>query len=470
MTTGYKRIEIPLSQLAMDVENARHKKVSSQPEVVEAITNADPGASKKTLKLISDIVSYGPNPSDSPIVAKIGKNDYKVLEGNRRITALKAIQNPDILPESLRKKVRELTKDFPPITAVECVLFDDIETAYHFIELKHLGENEGAGTVRWNTIQQDRHEMRRSGTSKNLMAIRLLEYVQDSPLVDSETKDAAEHDKYPITTLERILADTDFRHFIGITYDEGQLLFTLDETEAVKAINKIVRDLGEKKIKVGDVFNKELRLTYRQGFGVSGTPDQTKTNPTPTPPQNGSKTQNAKKSSASSKQSGGPSQYRKTLVPRGTTLPIQHADFTKHRQLFEEMKQLQMDREKGSGVKYFPIAASMMIRAFLELSTNAYLIKKKIPCPHTPTGKWENNQPLVTRVKHVLGLLDGGSQIKAGWKKPIDKMLSHKTSSGNPNTIHDFMHSQTAIPSPADLKVVWDQYYPYFSHLWSELK
>ena len=52
---------------------------------------------KKLERLAHDIQLYGLDPSSLPIVMPYGEgsNRYLVLEGNRRLLALKALENPD---------------------------------------------------------------------------------------------------------------------------------------------------------------------------------------------------------------------------------------------------------------------------------------------------------------------------------------------------------------------------------------
>ena len=83
---------------------------------------------RKLQKLAKDIVDFGLNPLELPVVAATEDGRYIVLEGNRRLTALKALENPDSIADAVDsgvlKEIRKLSKRYheTPIDYVECFL------------------------------------------------------------------------------------------------------------------------------------------------------------------------------------------------------------------------------------------------------------------------------------------------------------------------------------------------------------
>ena len=59
---------------------------------------------------------------------------------------------------------------------VPCVLFDNEEAANRWIKLTHTGENEGVGTVDWDSQQKARLDERSSG--KATLAIQALDFLR----------------------------------------------------------------------------------------------------------------------------------------------------------------------------------------------------------------------------------------------------------------------------------------------------
>jgi hypothetical protein len=93
--------------------------------------------------------------------------DWKTWpEGNRRLVALKALENPDSLvgavDNDVLNQLRDLSRTYQtaPIKSVLCYCVKDRDEARPWIELRHTGENEGAGIVRWGSDESSRFRAR----------------------------------------------------------------------------------------------------------------------------------------------------------------------------------------------------------------------------------------------------------------------------------------------------------------------
>lgn len=85
------------ANLLIDEENPRISQPNAgQHKAMQALARHQ---GQKLLKLATDIVHYGLNPSELPIVMpfKDELERYVVLEGNRRLAALKALENPELI-------------------------------------------------------------------------------------------------------------------------------------------------------------------------------------------------------------------------------------------------------------------------------------------------------------------------------------------------------------------------------------
>src|SRR5690242_15924125 len=106
----------------IDLSNPRHPNQTSQRDAIHTIAH-EQGA--KLYALAEDIVKMGLNPSELPLVTPADQEDmYTVLEGNRRVTALKLLTSPQLLasvnlPANLDSKYRALRmsagNDIPPL-------------------------------------------------------------------------------------------------------------------------------------------------------------------------------------------------------------------------------------------------------------------------------------------------------------------------------------------------------------------
>src|SRR5687768_569277 len=108
---AYHIEKISVSNLLISTENPRFDIVSNQREAIDVMVD-DQG--EKLLNLASHIVESGTlNPSELPIVCadEVQKKKFNVLEGNRRVSALKLLETPDIISDqyrALRTKFRKL--------------------------------------------------------------------------------------------------------------------------------------------------------------------------------------------------------------------------------------------------------------------------------------------------------------------------------------------------------------------------
>lgn len=105
---------IKLTSLFVNTENYRFEPLSSQKEAIDKMIE-DQG--DKLYSLVDDIVTNGLSPVDLIIVTpNEDSNKYVVLEGNRRITSLKLLNNPTLIDDKyspLRKKFQKLQKEKP---------------------------------------------------------------------------------------------------------------------------------------------------------------------------------------------------------------------------------------------------------------------------------------------------------------------------------------------------------------------
>lgn len=151
---------IKVTNLFLDLYNYRFEHQTSQ---LEAINRMVEEYKEDLYHLAVDILSHGLNPTDMPLVIKSLADDNKfiVMEGNRRVTTLKILLNPNLIDDkhsSLKKKFVKLVAENEPnlIRSVECGICVSKEEANIWIERKHSNGLHGIGTQQWNAIQKQR--------------------------------------------------------------------------------------------------------------------------------------------------------------------------------------------------------------------------------------------------------------------------------------------------------------------------
>lgn len=264
--------KVSISSMLLDIGNPRFDPVYDQASAVEGLLSI---CGDKIVKLATDIIKYGVNPTDVLICTEekieSGKTVYIVKEGNRRLLAIKALRKPSIITNAKWKskfaRILHLyggIENVPSRLDVRIFGADEIEQMNHWIAIKHDGENEGAGTVPWGPEEKSRF----TGNGRNNMAVRVKAWLRSLPAISDEDK--AKIDIVPITTFDRILSPAQARVALGISFRDGQLRATREIKNVMANLIEVVRDLTtpdpanhkRKIINVSDVKNTEQILAY----------------------------------------------------------------------------------------------------------------------------------------------------------------------------------------------------------------
>ena len=457
--------EVPVAKLVLDPGNPRHPFQDSQRDIHVWMTQGRGRIGDKLATLAKSIVSHGLNPAERLMVTPDPKkaDEFLVLEGNRRLAAVKFLNDPGKAPtREWQERFKKLQgPDFVAIKKLRCIIFDSPEEAYYFLELKHLGQASGAGVVPWDTEQKARHALRVKQQSRHHKAIDVVDYIK-SHSKDSEARRYATSGT-PITTLDRVLTDAEFRQFLGLGLgDEGQISFTVPAEEAMPRIERVIKDFGSRIVKVGAVINKKKREGYMHRIAKSQPLDYRKMLKTEVPlreamalPVSGVK--KGKGSSAFQDP-----RKRKTVAIPGSLIPIDAKRFNRARRLFEELRRLPL-RDKDRAPEY-PNAAILLVRLFIEISVNTYIKEKALTHP-SPSG-WKEIS-LEHRLRAALNHLTSTARLDAAAGKVINKVLGTPSKLAHPNSMNDFAHNSLQVPHPADIIDIWDTYTAFLQSLWA---
>ncbi|MEG0034823.1 MAG: hypothetical protein RR734_04545, partial [Bacilli bacterium] len=120
-TEGYYQIDI--SELSLDPNNPRHDPVTDDMLALKALMDTK-NYNNKIFSLMKDILEYGQNPIDIIGVLVTANNTLYSKEGNRRVSAFKIMNNPELIKETnpkLYDRVNNLLNDYEaPSTKIMC--------------------------------------------------------------------------------------------------------------------------------------------------------------------------------------------------------------------------------------------------------------------------------------------------------------------------------------------------------------
>jgi hypothetical protein len=127
---------IAVGKLLLDTENPRHEQVASQRDAIHALIERE---RQKLVVLADDIKEHGLSPIDRLLVIRKGNSqNFIVVEGNRRLAAVKLLANPDLAKgTAIEAQMKRVAKDANVPTEAECALVDSRDDAEHWMILRH---------------------------------------------------------------------------------------------------------------------------------------------------------------------------------------------------------------------------------------------------------------------------------------------------------------------------------------------
>ena len=184
---GYRLVDI--NDISLDPSNPRHDPVKEDRLALEALMKTTK-FDDKIIYLMKDILEFGQNPIDIIGLLITEQQTVYSKEGNRRVAAFKILNNPNLIKTSnhkLYERVLNILKDFDkPNSKIMCYLTHDANILDHAIELKHQGEQGGAGTVTWGSKEKARHK-RNKGIHDPIHAF--LNELETNEIISSKKRD-----------------------------------------------------------------------------------------------------------------------------------------------------------------------------------------------------------------------------------------------------------------------------------------
>ena len=396
---------IDVGRLLLDQQNPRHEPVKSQRDAIRALIQTE---RQKLVVLAADIVEYGLSPMDRLLVIKKG-NNFVVVEGNRRLTAIRLLDNPDLANGSMiEAAIHRVAQKGAAPTEADCSVVESRDEASHWMVLRHDGEAGGAGVVRWNSLATNRFS-HKPGTQA-AKAIAFLEAVRAGYPDNSVIQDLCERVAIKrLTTLGRLVQDPTFRTRIGMVVDGDEIRFHYPAAVLQDFFEHVLGDIAAD-IGVSQLKSKAQRTEY-----LGGTPEPDTDERTDGPHSLGE--------SPAPKSSPKPKRKRKPSKP---AKPFKDLDLgnlgTKIQVLLREFRSIDVDR--------LPNAAAVLTRAILELSVDEFIAQKSLT----------RDRKLSKRLGTCLYKVDPTQ--KANEYQWLRTGLTDGTSLYAVSTLHAFVHNE----------------------------
>lgn len=395
---------LPIGRLLLDPQNPRHEPVESQREAIYALIASE---RHKLVVLANDIKENGLSPIDRLLVIKHGRN-YVVVEGNRRLAALKLLANPGLAEHTIiSAAIKRVARDADVPHEAECTIIGSRSDSKHWVDLRHAGEAEGAGIVRWNTFASNRFSHKPG--SQAARAISFLEAVNTAyPTNEVVQALSTKIAKKRLTTLGRLVSDPNFKTHIGMIDDYNSLQFYYPAPALQHFVETVLGDLASD-MSVSQLKSKAQRAEYLSG----------------TPKPNQSDRMSAPKTLGPVRAEKGTAKQKATPKPIKPPKPLKNLRIdrlgAKTQALLSEYHSLDPDK--------LPNTAAVIIRAILELAVDQYMSAKHLPA----------RKELRKRVEACLRSVD--PSYKASQYQALRTGLQDGTSLYAVATLHGFVHN-----------------------------
>ncbi len=466
---------LPIPLLLLDTTNARIRAGLDQADCIERILRK----SAQIVELARHIAQHGL--STIPIlVSKDENGNWIVRDGNRRVSALKLLLNPELCQkEGLRQQFRSISETYKIPGTVDCLACDNEQTMVAEILLRHSGTQAGVGQLTWDTYPRTAFMMQHNRSDPNRRVGQLL--------IWAELQGIEIDDNFPVTNLTRFLS-TDNLSRLGFDVSTDELQLRLDEKTCVKVAQKIVTDFGVLKKSVNDVFTFDQQKAYIEEIekscglvvpvvtkdgdqrtepgdkqrpqegtqagrgntgGGNGTAGKTEDGPQERPGAGTADNPGTASPTGGRGTKPKPQWDRLKLFSRGTYPGRIDDEHWKVRNVVSDLCKLKTEDTT--------LAVAVLLRVLIEMSTHHYLeLAGKVP---------ENKlqRDLNTAVQHMC---DSGKISEP----QRDVILSHARTENDLlsiTTLQRFVHKPEYHPDRQTLHTLWDHICPFIVNCWA---
>jgi hypothetical protein len=423
--------EIPLESLLLDTLNPRHDPVEGQPQAIAALL--DPKGAPQTLRLAEDIAEHGPSPIELPLVIPEG-NVFIVLEGNRRVAAMKLLKNPALANRSkIKSAIYELSKRRVAIDEMACMIAETRDDARRWIELRHNGSQGGVGVVGWSPEMQVRFTGIYSGQRGR--ALRLTDALEVAYQGDAELLELIRAVKSAkLTTLGRLVSDPDFRTGAGIEISQHDVQTHFSPSAMRPFWHKLLTNLATN-LTVSSLKSKAQRANYLDTLSNVAPPTTARRPLAPLTEES---------EAAVSQPSGLPTpakQAARTQRPR----PMHLFHGVQLRYVSPKAKDVLREAQRID-LALFPNAAAVLIRVLLEL-----VVAEAVEHYKASVG-----EGLRERITACLGQLDPSG--KADKYLPVRRGVSDRDSLFSVRSMQAYLHNPLLHADAPSLRAISDNY------------
>jgi len=447
-----------VTSLLLDQQNPRLPQSGGalgQRQIIDELVTHD-----SVYELGRDISTQGFFPTEVLLGIHDG-DQVVVIEGNRRLAALKLLINPELAPQEYLERFRRLAEKITAtvIAKVQVSIAPSREAATPILLSRHTAQQ----VQSWKRPMQARFYrqlLERGLTPDDLVQSYgvTLGQIQDWIRADAVYRLACSLDfpddvkakvqnnrEFPLSTLERLVESQGIREFLMLKADPKEVLISTARPEAfLRAFRGIVADVATGKVDSRVANNAENITKYirtiedvrpagrsRSKFSIRNHLQQTD-QPTPVVTVKGT----ARRRTAQSR----------SAIPKG--LKCFCAD-SRVEDIYGELRRLHLDKN--------PNASSVLLRLLLEFSVSYYLDSTgQIEILLERFRKRDNKSPdwypsLRQLMDHLLTIDIGLQPLE---RKALQKFVQTRNENNTLDALDGFVHNRMVVPTESEIRVI----------------
>jgi hypothetical protein len=456
---------VSIKRLRLDPENPRFatsvKRPTQQELIKELLDHED------VIDLLGNIARHGFFPSEPMVAVKDGQN-LIVVEGNRRLAALKLLDNPELAPVEYQARIRQLVdRHHRQVERVPVVTAPSRTAVVPLLIARHKGEV----TKPWTTVMQaryiqsrleDRNSIDDVAEETGLEKFEIVRALRDAIVYDvvrslelpAEVENiVADPRRFAYTNLQRLIESTVIQNALGMKLNDLKGFETsLPSEQFERRLGRIVTDvaLGEITSRTHNTasdlegYVRELEKSFGKGKPKKGKPtsagefvDPSKITPkTPKP----GKTARAKKAPIG-------------LIPKSFRVDIED---DRIEAVVAELKSLKLTQ--------FPNAAAITFRSLLDMAVTKYMndtgeLAKLVANISSKQNKGPHWLPtLGQQLNYILNTptIPLGAEARRG----LQKFMSDTSTSLTLEAMNWFTHIRYVPPTVDELRSFWTKLTP----------
>lgn len=465
---------VGIDDILLDEKNPRIRSGSNQNDCIEKVLRKE----EHMLNLMESVAKDGLSTAQILVSSSHTPGKWVVKDGNRRITALKLLNNPDLCAnEALRNKIIKI-KTLPGTkipNKVDCLSSGNTAAIAQELLLRHSGELNGVGQIGWSAYMK---------TIYLLSNTQATEYKRAGQYVLwAERHQIEVDDDFPISNVTRFFSTENIKT-LGFDIQNDDLVLIASEQVAVTMARRVIDDFDTRRVSVNDVFRPELAMAYLKtvredaGWPVptaspsASTPNPVSTPtiaaPTSTPTNTKQQTSNAGRVPSNTtslpaatygtplgagRPPSKPAWDRKRLFTSASPAPSVPAANLKAKGVLFEITQIKDIRD-------CPLTVAFLLRALIELSELYYRNVNDLK----DKGKLADNISAICDSMQTKNTLN---QSQASLVKAYTVTTRAGVSIFNIDTLQKYIHRESHLPSSTTIITFWDELCPFVRACWS---